>query len=416
MLVGAPCAGLLAGGFTRAVQLAERFFQWALAQWPLGTLLAAPLALAAVAVAAQRLGAGVSGSGMPQLLGAVRIDDGALRRKWTGLRESAGRALMTLLALACGASVGRQGPTVALCASLLRAAGAGLTHRSPDLGRALLTAGAAAGVAAAFNTPLAGLAFACEQIARWWPHRPSPGVLATVALAAILADLSASLVVGGGTHFPVALAVQLDRYAWAAVAACALVAGLAATAFTATMVSMGSFFPRFRQAHPALAALAAVSILSLAALADGHALHGTGEVEIVSFLAGNPVSPLHPLAKAIATLLGFWAGLAGGLFGPSLAIGAGIGAVLHEALPVMPLAQFVFVGIAGFLAAALGAPVTAALVAVELCGRGALLAPALAAAFIAHGLSVALGGQTLYATPARRLLAAAYYRRRASGG
>ena len=122
------------------------------------------------ALAADRYFPGSQGSGIPQAIAARHLRHDAERSHLLSIRLSVGKILLTVVGLACGASIGREGPTVQIGASLmlLSARLGGMAHA-----RGLILAGSAAGIAAAFNTPLAGIVFAIEEMGAVITHGPT---------------------------------------------------------------------------------------------------------------------------------------------------------------------------------------------------------------------------------------------------
>ena len=118
------------------------------------------------------------GSGIPQAIAARHLTDQAARERLVSLRIAVGKIILTLFGLLCGASVGREGPTVQIGASIMLAIGRFSPRRQPGL----ILAGAAAGVAAAFNTPLAGIVFGIEEMSRAFETRTSSLIIAAVTV------------------------------------------------------------------------------------------------------------------------------------------------------------------------------------------------------------------------------------------
>jgi H+/Cl- antiporter ClcA len=158
---GAVVVGLAAIVFARMADWASSLFDRAVHQLWWLPLLLTPLGYLAVAWLTSRFVPAARGSGIPQIIAAKRDPDAATR-SLAALPTAAAKALLTGVALACGASVGREGPTVQVGAAVMAYA-----HRlmRVPVSASVLVAGAAAGVAAAFNTPLAGVAFAIEELA-----------------------------------------------------------------------------------------------------------------------------------------------------------------------------------------------------------------------------------------------------------
>ena len=185
---GAVVVGLVATAFAMGSDHAHVLFRKLLAISPWLPLLVTPLTLAAVAALTQRYFKGAEGSGIPQTIAALRMPDGANRDRVLSLRLALGKILLTCVGLAGGSSVGREGPTVQIGAALLY--NLRWLTRFPRhlMDRGLIIAGGAAGVAAAFNTPLAGIVFGIEEMARSFEERSS-GILLTAVIIAGLAAI-----------------------------------------------------------------------------------------------------------------------------------------------------------------------------------------------------------------------------------
>ncbi|MER9167980.1 chloride channel protein, partial [Mesorhizobium australicum] len=164
-------------------------FYLPLAITPLGFVLCAWLAHAVFP--------GSQGSGIPQAIAARHLRDDDDRSHILSLRLVVGKIALTLVGLFCGASIGREGPTVQVGASLMLQAArwGGMAAQA----RGLILAGSAAGIAAAFNTPLAGIVFAIEEMGRTYEARTNGLVLTAV----ILAGLASLGVLGNYTYFGV---------------------------------------------------------------------------------------------------------------------------------------------------------------------------------------------------------------------
>ncbi len=131
---------------------------------------------------------GSEGSGIPQTIFALKPDAGDAGARLLRLPVVIGRVVLAGAALLCGASIGREGPTVHVGAAIANAFGRWIPRgASGPQHRALVLAGGAAGVAAAFNTPLAGIVFAIEELARSFEERASGVMLTAVVLAGVIA-------------------------------------------------------------------------------------------------------------------------------------------------------------------------------------------------------------------------------------
>lgn len=158
---GAIVVGLAAILFARLADAASDLFENITSKASWLPLVLTPAGFAVIAWLTQRLAPAASGSGIPQII-AAKADPERATDQLASARTAIAKVVLTAGALACGASVGREGPTVQVGATVMAYA-----HRllRVPVRASVLVAGAAAGVAAAFNTPLAGVAFAIEELA-----------------------------------------------------------------------------------------------------------------------------------------------------------------------------------------------------------------------------------------------------------
>jgi len=140
-------------------------------------------------------------------------------------------------------------------------------------------------------------------------------------------------------------------------------------------------------------------------LAGGGTVYGTGYEEARTILHGDaPASLLYAPLKFLATVLSSVSGIPGGLFAPSLAVGAGIGGVLHPLLPEVPVGAFVLVGMVAYLTGVLQAPITSFVIVTEMTQNHALMIPLMVAALISDAASKAVCRGGLYHTLAEIML------------
>jgi H+/Cl- antiporter ClcA len=318
------------------------------------------------------------------------------------LRLTVGKIVLTLLGLACGASIGREGPTVQVGASImLGAAKLGGLGRE----RGLILAGSAAGVAAAFNTPLAGIVFAIEEMSRAFESRTSSLVL----VAVILAGMASLGLVGNYSYFGHSASMLKVTIDWIAVLVCGVVGGLFGALFAAIVVRGSGMIRGWLAPQPLARALVLAGscglIVALCGLASGGATYGTGyeaaRGAIEGVHLGFAFAPLKFLATAASTL----SGIPGGLFAPSLSVGAGIGGVVAQLLGVHAVGAIVLLGMAAYFSGVVQAPITSFVIIGEMSGADGMVIPLMLASFIAYGVSRGLQRPSLYHALANRYLA-----------
>lgn len=363
-------------------------------------LLAAAFFLAAL-VKAEPM---AKGSGIPQVKGFLRG-----RMQMRALRVLFVQIFGGALAIGCGLSLGHAGPAVEIGAASALAACRGMRCRVFEL-RSLVVSGAGAGLSAVFNAPLSGMVFALEEM----HHKFSAAVLLPALTAAVSAAVVVRAVFGPGTIFlfpevPASSLLHLPH-----VVLLAVVSGVAAVPFNYALLHTDRFYglPLFRNAASRIAfALAAAALLGIVL----PEVLGGGDALVNHILAEGPLfAPLALLllAKCLFTFISFGSGTPGGFFFPSLVIGALVGAcagsLLIGAGLLGPeyLVSIMILTMAAFFSATVRAPVTAAILLLEMTGNFQLLLPLAAASGIAYMTSGLLGGRPIYDELLKKQLAA----------
>ncbi|GGC83948.1 chloride channel protein [Chelatococcus reniformis] len=391
---GALVVALLGVGFALASdQASDLYSYWTTLLPTWARFIITPLAYAICALAVLKLFPGAQGSGIPQAIAARRSDDETHRTALLGGRVVVGKILLTLTALAAGASVGREGPTVQIGASvMLFAAGfAGLGRQ-----RGLVLAGAGAGIAAAFNTPLAGVLFAIEEMAKAFDKRITGFIIAAVAIAGLVTIM----LVGDYDYFGRVSEHLTAPRQWLAVPLCAIVGGLFGGIFSRLVIGITlrqiPLAARLKR-RPLLFALGCGLIVAALAYATGDYAAGTGYAPTRALFEGGEAVPWwYPFAKLVTTLLSSVCGIAGGLFSPSLTVGAGFGAVLSPLLPDVPLQIFALLGMVGYFAGVVQAPLTAFVIVIEMTDDSRMVVPVMVTALMAAGLSRLICADPIY--------------------
>ncbi|MFO1039664.1 MAG: chloride channel protein [Geminicoccaceae bacterium] len=395
---GAVAIGIAAVIFAWSADLAGGGFELLRERWPLLPLFMTPVGFATLAWITKRWFPGAEGSGIPQAIAARRTRDASYRRRLLGVRVTLGKIILTVAGLAIGASIGREGPTVQVGASVMLmvagVAGIGAT-------RGLVLAGGAAGVAAAFNTPLAGVVFAIEEMAKAFEHRFSGPILGAV----VLAGLTGIALIGDYRYFGHAsthLAVPQD---WLAVPVCGIVCGTLGGLFSLGVLRVATARQGLlaaRRTHTVLFAFACgILVAGLGWLTDGYA-HGTSYDVTRGLIDGGtgPALWAAPL-KLLATLASSVSGIPGGLFAPSLSVGAGLGPALGHLLPDMDLRALSLLAMVGYFAGVVQAPLTAFVIVLEMIDDSRMVVPLMATALLATGASRLICPHSLYHTLSR---------------
>jgi len=268
---GAIATGATAALFASSATLANDLFHRVAAVAPWLPYLVSPLGLLAALWATRRFFAGAEGSGIPQTIAVLGYTDWQRRARLLSPRIAIGKLLLTTLGLGAGASIGREGPSVHVGASIMY--GVGRLARFPrhDMERGLILAGGAAGVAAAFNTPIAGIIFAIEEMSRSFEERTS----GTMIIAVILAGMTALAIKGNYTYFGTTQAA-IAASAWPMVLVYGILGGLFGGLFSATLIAGTRKIAPLLTRYPYRVALVCGLAIALLGTLSGYTTFGTG--------------------------------------------------------------------------------------------------------------------------------------------
>jgi len=404
---GAIATGAVAVAFAIGTERAIAAFDHCRDRWPWWPFVSAPVALAFAVWATRRWFPGSEGSGIPQTIAALSLRDEVERDRLLSLKIAFGKVALALLALAGGASIGREGPTVQVGASIMHSLRRYARFPAVDVDRGLILAGGAAGVAAAFNTPLAGVVFAIEELSRSFEERASGVIL----MAVIFAGVTSLALVGNYTYFGSTSAQLTEPAMWLAVPVCGLAGGLMGGLFSRAMLVMRTKLPsavrRLHAERPVMFAVGCGLLVAAIGWLSGGTTFGTGYAEARSILQdGTQPPPGFFLLKALATLASYVTGIPGGIFAPSLAVGAGLGGQLQVWLPLAPAGAMIVLSMAAYFAGVVQAPLTALVIVMEMTDNRALMLPLMAVVLLGRASSAIVCREPLYRTLAQRFMPA----------
>lgn len=383
----AALAGVAAALFARLCDAAMGLHARLYALSPWATLLLLPAGFAAVAWLTRRFAPEAAGSGIPQVIAAAGQ---RWRGRWGGqrvtLRTAAWKVVLSAALLLCGGSIGREGPTVQVVAGIVRTLTRGL--KGGPGRRAVIIAGGAAGVSAAFNTPIAGIVFGVEELAHGFDTRTHTAVI----LVVVAAGFAAYALQGNYAYFGVLSADAVLGPAWIAAPLIGLTGGLCGGLFSRALtlvIGPGSNpVADWRRARPVLFALGCGAVAAAVAALSGGATFGAGYAEAKSLIADHPGRGAgFALAKSVASLAASASGAPGGIFAPSLATGAGIGAAFTKLGLHVAGRDAVVLGMTSYLSGVVQAPLTSAVILMEMTRDPGLVGPLLLAALLARWAS-----------------------------
>jgi chloride channel protein, CIC family len=360
--------------------------------WMFWTILSPALGGVVVGLGLTYWAPAAAGSGIPQVKVAFSLRYGLIT-----LRETIGKFVLCAAQIGSGASLGLEGPTVQICAGVSNLL-ARAFKLNPQYRRRMASVGMAAGIAAAFNAPIAAVTFTIEELVGDLDQTMLSGVIVAAAVAAVVEHS----ILGSNPVFrvprPYSL-VKASSLVWYAVLG--VLAAVVSVAFTDSLLFVRAKFKEFaslpRWVHPALGGLAtgALAVLGL------YFFHTNG-------IAGDPYKTLTltlsgtlPLSlmvvfcvlKLLATVSSYSSGGSGGIFAPSLFMGGMLGGVvgyidvtlLHHSADA--IGAFAVVGMGAVFAGIVRAPMTSVLIVFEMTGGYGLVLPLMIANMTAFALA-----------------------------
>lgn len=390
---GAVTVGLVAVGFARTSELANAGFHRLLEAWTLAPLVVCPLGLALVAYLTRNVFPGAQGSGIPQSIAALSMTEHSIRSRILSVRIVFGKILLTLIGILSGASIGREGPTVHIGASIMFSLGRMANFPMHYMDRGLILAGGAAGIAAAFNTPLAGILFAIEEMSKNFEAKTS----GTLLTAVFLAGITAVAIQGNYAYFGSSSATLEPLHSLLPILVCGISGGLLGGIFSHILILSTRRLALLGKRHPYMLAASCGVLIALTGILSGYQTFGTGYQEANMIISGNGELPAsYPLLKMLATLASYISGIPGGIFSPSLATGAGLGSALSALLPGTDLGALIILGMVGYFTGVVQTPITAMVIVMEMTSDTGLVLPLMATAFIAYITSRVVCPESIY--------------------
>lgn len=391
-LVAAVLIGLAALAFAWAGDRAQTLFVQATRSWEWTPLIVTPLMFLAIAAITRRFAPEARGSGIPQIIAASRQPERAYAGALVSFRAAIAKMALTIAALAGGASVGREGPTVQLSAAIM--VQVNRLFRVP-IAAGIYIAGGAAGVAAAFNTPLAGIAFAIEELAVAYEQRVAVLVMGAVMIAGLTSQgIAGSYIYFGEMSGGLPLTTILVAAPLAGIAG-GMLGGLFARLLLA-MRGPGGRFAGLLGKRPIATALVCGVIVGVLGFLTAGDTSGTGYEPTRALLEGEAGSAWFGPAKFIAALATSVSGVPGGIFAPSLAVGAGFGQALSALFPPEQAGLIVLIGMGGYFTGVVRAPLTAVIILSETTGATHAILPLFATALIGDWAGTLVCRQRLY--------------------
>ncbi len=329
------------------------------------------------------------GSGVNQTKAALFIYNG-----YIPLRTAVGKFITSALAIGSGFSLGPEDPSLQIGASLASALGRKI-GLSRERMRLIAPVGAAAGLAAAFNAPISAVLFVIEEVIGRW----TAGILGSVVLSAVSSVVVMRLFLGSESLFRIPVVEMRRPSELIAYAILGIVGGLASVVLSSGIGLLRPWCKKLRPEtqyiQPAIAglligviaALGAPQVMGAGYVYIDEAMHGQFTWQFLGILAG---------LKILATLISFVSGTPGGMFAPTMFVGAMLGAAVggaqHALLPHIAWSPgtYALVGIGVLFAGFLRVPMTSVFMVLEVSGNYSIILPVIVANTFAYVISRAL--------------------------
>lgn len=399
--VASVIVGLVAVGYAQLFSWAEQLSASTFSHAKWAVFLVMPIAMVGAWWLVRRFAPAARGSGIPQVLAAVELSKHAeahAGNRLLSFRIVVIKIASSLLMALGGAAIGREGPTIQISAAIFRRINSMLPAWWPKAqNRNMIITGAAAGLAAAFNTPLGGIVFAVEELSKQhFSHFRT-----ALFTAVIIAGLTAQGIAGSYLYlgYP-----KIDDYSLSAfwgVLLVAVIAGILGGLASKAMLRLLAWKGKFRRPYQhILYILASSMVLATVIYFVTDQAAGSGK-EVMTSTLFSPEKRLDwyvPIARVGAPVISFTAGASGGVFAPALSAGASVGASVAGWFDLNgPNSNLlILAGMVAFLTGITRSPFTSAILVLEMTDRHSLIFHLMAAGMVANLLAFTIDRKSFY--------------------
>lgn len=392
--------GLVAVGFTKLFGLSEEVLQ-SILQWHQWMIfIMAPCCFLLAWLVVQKFAPNAKGSGIPQVMAAIELSTPRydyLIKKLLSLRIIIIKIISSLLMVLGGGAIGREGPTIQIAGSIFRMVNKWIPETWPKLSKqSFILTGAAAGLAAAFNTPLGGVVFAMEELSKIHIRFFRTALFSAV----IIAGLAAQGLLGPYLYLGFPDVHHLQFAAFFGVAITAVIAGILGSLMCKVILRIMKWKRSFSAPRTILFLVLAGLTVGFISYFINTSILGSGKylMNNVLFTGDKYVSWQTVLMRTIGPVIGFNTGAAGGIFAPSLAAGASVGAFIASLLHVIGANANILIlsGMVGFLTGVTRTPFTSAILVLEMTDRHSVIFHLMIAALISNIAALLVDKHSFY--------------------
>jgi H+/Cl- antiporter ClcA len=342
------------------------------------------------------------GSGIPQVMAAVELANPKEHRKIRSLlsiKIIVFKIISSVILVIGGGAVGREGPTIQIAGSIFRKVNEYLPDWWPKISKKnMIMTGAAAGLAAAFNTPLGGIVFAVEELSKTHINYFKTALFTAV----IIAGLTAQTLAGSYLYLGYPKTNDVSLMVMFPIILVGGIAGILASQLSVTMLKISDWKKRKLKNDRAnvLFLVGCALIIAFISFFVSREVLGSGKeiMERVLFTQDKHEDWYVPILRMLGPALSFTSGGAGGIFAPALTAGASIGSVISGIIHLTPNETNVVIlaGMVAFLTGITRAPFTSAIIVLEMTDRHSLIFHLMLAGMVSSLFSILVSRHSLY--------------------
>jgi len=380
--------GLIAVLYTRLFGYAEHIFQRAYSFNSWSLLVLTPLSFLLAWLLVHKLAPAARGSGIPQVMAAIQLATPRHEsrvRPLLNLKLAFVKVVSSVMMVLGGGAIGREGPTIQIAGSIFRQVNRWIPASWPRLSmQSFLLTGSAAGLAAAFNTPLGGMVFAMEELAKIHLRFFRTALFSAV----IIAGLTAQALLGPYLYLGYPNVKGLPFTSYFTVALAAVLAGILGSLMCKGILALMRWKKKFSAGRQAIFVIAVGFVIALVAIFFNAGILGSGKEEMntVLFTDNKSFGADMMLVRILGPILCFNTGAAGGVFAPSLAAGASVGAWFSGLFHLQGAEGNIVIlsGMVGFLTGVTRTPFTSAILVLEMTDRHSVIFHLMLAALLSN--------------------------------
>ena len=386
--------------FLYSSDYAQHLFKQLIASQPELSFAITPITFVLIVYVAKYFCHYVQGSGIPQLIAANDSRNKTIRERLLSFRVAVGKIGFIFIGMLGGAPIGIEGPSIHIGGSIFYGFNRFLKLKRKLLIHSLIAIGGSAGLIVAFNAPIAGFLFAYEEIGR----KLKKQALILIAAVSLLVYFLSLLYRGNTPYLANMSAYTIDYSLIWQLIPLAILAGIVGGLFSkATLYLIEKFISHTKFRVILIASLLGLIIAAFNYLSKGQ-IAGSGREEVLLMLAGERLGVEFVLMKYFSTLSSLASTIPGGLFMPSISIGAGIGAEIATYYTQINAEVIIMMAMIAYLSAVVRAPLTATFVILEMSASLTLIFPGLLVAFAANWVSKQIFTQPIYEALAENYL------------